>query len=205
MKKILIASAGLFAILAIAFVLYFGRAPMRTVPTNGIVSPSSGTVIAVYDAQSPDIIFMKKGVENAVSIPEIPGPVSVIVIELTPFDVHVQRAPISGTVTRTDHYDGDHKSALGAEKLTLASGNEKVVTIFKDDKNPTDVVGVVQVAGRVARRIRNSIHAGDSILKGAMYGRIILGSQTVVVLPKSDGILVHVGDKLIDGETIISN
>ncbi|MDB4984036.1 MAG: Phosphatidylserine decarboxylase proenzyme [Patescibacteria group bacterium] len=200
MKKFFI-PVGALVILVIAFVLYFGRAPFRIIPADGIVSPSSGTVIAVYPAETPDIIFAKKGVENLVVVPEIPGPVTVVLIELTPADVHVQRAPISGAIVRMDHYDGDHKNALGRQKLTLASGNEKVVSVFKNDQ---DVIGVVQVAGRAARRIRNSAHVGDSILKGAMYGRIILGSQTVVILPQSKGVLVHVGDKVVDGETVIA-
>lgn len=184
------------------FILFFNRAPERVTPDEGIVSPASGKVIEVRESVDTDIIFQKEGVDNHVSIPEIIGPVKVILIQMSPKDVHVQRAPISGEIIRMDHYDGSHKNALGKNKLALIEENEKVVSVFKNDN---DIVGVVQVAGRAARRIRNRTQVGSVLNKGDVYGRIILGSQVVVILPAKHEITVRVGDRIVDGETVLAN
>ncbi len=201
MKKILIGTSCIVVFL-LAFVLFFSRAPSRITPKNGIISPTSGRVIGIEQEQTPNLFFTKKGTQNTASIPEITGPVSLVIVELTPLDVHVQRAPISGSIIRMDHYDGNHASALGAQKLTLSSTNEKVVTLFR---NTTDTIGVVQVAGMAARRIVNHVHVGDTVSKGFLYGRILLGSQVVVIIPSSHIVDVHVGDRVVDGETLLAN
>lgn len=188
-------------ILVVAFILFFNRAPERATPEEGIVSPASGKVIEVRESVDTDIIFQKEGVDNHVSLPEIVGPVKVILIQMSPKDVHVQRAPISGEIIRMDHYDGSHKNALGKDKLSLVEENEKVVSVFE---NIGDTVGVVQVAGRAARRIRNRTQVGSVLNKGDVYGRIILGSQVVVILHAEHEIAVHVGDRVVDGETVLA-
>lgn len=185
----------------ITIVLFFNRTPKRIIPERGIISPSSGKIIEVRESENTSILFQKEGVDNHVSVPEISGLVKVILIQMSPKDVHVQRAPISGEIIRMDHYDGLHKNALGKEKLDLVEENEKVVTVFKNER---DVVGVVQVAGRAARRIRNTLKVGSSAKKGDIYGRIILGSQTVVIIPANHEVLVEVGERVIDGETVIA-
>ena len=201
MKKFLVGTSCVVVFL-LGFVLFFSRAPSRITPQNGIISPTSGRVIGIEQEQTPNLFFTKKGTENTVSIPEITGSVSLVIVELTPLDVHVQRAPISGSIIRMDHYDGNHSNALGAQKLTLSSTNEKVITLFK---NTTDTIGVVQVAGMAARRIVNYSHVGDTVSKGFLYGRILLGSQVVVIIPSNYTVNVHVGDRVIDGETILAN
>ncbi len=192
----------LLVIVIIAFIIFFNRAPQRTIPEGGIVSPASGKVIEVRESENADIVFQKEGVTNHVTVPEIVGPVKVILIQMSPKDVHVQRAPIDGSIIRMDHYDGAHANALGKGKLSLVEENEKVVTVFN---NETDTIGVVQVAGRAARRIRNKLGVGDSVVTGAIYGRILLGSQVVVIIPQRHEVLVDVGERVVDGETIIAN
>ena len=183
------------------FVMFFNRAPQRNIPEQGIVSPASGKVIEVRTSENTDIIFQKYGVDNHVTVPEIIGPVTVVLIEMTPVDVHVQRAPIDGSIIRMDHYDGSHVNALGKDKLVLVEENEKTVTVFQ---NKADTIGVVQVAGMAARRIRNDAKVGDVLNKGDIYGRILLGSQVVVIIPQSHKVTVNVGEKVIDGETVIA-
>ena len=191
----------LLVLITVFIILFFNRTPKRIIPERGIISPSSGKVIEVRESESTSIIFQKEGIDNHVNVPEISGPVKVILIQMSPKDVHVQRAPISGEIIRMDHYDGLHKNALGKEKLELVEENEKVVTVFKNDQ---DIVGVVQVAGRAARRIRNTLKVGSSAKKGDIYGRIILGSQTVVIVPADREVLVGVGERVVDGETVIA-
>lgn len=202
LKKICLGIAGSIILIGIGFALFFARVIPRTTPPTGIVSPASGKVIALFDSANPTVVFEKQGIINTVNLPEFTTPVHVILIELNLDDVHVQRAPITGTIVRMDHFDGDHVNALGKDKTTIAATNEKVVTLFKNDKT---LVGVVQVAGRAARRIRNSLSIGSSVHTGEMYGRILLGSQVVLIIPQEIPLTVSVGDRVIDGETIIAN
>lgn len=204
MKRIRRIVISIIIVLVVALsgaVIFFGRVIPRTTPTHGIISPTSGKVISVFDTDDSTIVFKKQGITNQVTLPEFSGPVHVVLVELNLTDVHVQRAPLTGTVVRTDHFDGDHINALGAEKMTIAATNEKVVSVFK---NSETTVGVVQVAGRAARRIRNSITTGDSVAVGKVYGRILLGSQVVIIVPQNETLLVHPGDRVVDGETIIA-
>ena len=188
-------------VICVFCVMFFNRAPDRTIPDRGIVSPASGRVIDIRKTDRADIIFDKKGTSNHVTLPEIEGPVWVIAIEMTPLDVHVQRAPIAGSIIRMDHYDGRHANALGREKLGLVNENEKTITIFNHD---ADAVGVVQVAGMAARRIRNTSQVGDTVAKGDQYGRIMVGSQVVVIIPAAYDPLVNIGNRVVDGETVLA-
>lgn len=202
LKKILGYTLGAIIILLFAFVIYFNRMPERLTPIGDhIVSPANGKIIEIKDVTSPDIVFQKKGVENHVSIPEINEPMHVVLIEMNLSDVHVQRAPISGIVLRTEHFDGKHKNALGKDADILMDENEKVVTVFGNEK---EKIGVVQVAGLAARRIRNMIETNDSVVQGEIYGKILLGSQVVVMIPETRNLNVAVGDTVIDGETILA-
>jgi phosphatidylserine decarboxylase len=199
MKKIVISSVSVIVLLG-SFVLFFNRAPERTIPEIGITSPASGKVIAIIPTNTPTITFEKQGIINTVEIPELTGSMNMILIEMNPMDVHVQRAPISGKIIDMEHYNGKHINAIGKDKLTILNSNEKTVTVFK---NETDTVGVIQVAGKAARRIRNFVKTGDNLSKGQVYGRIILGSQVVVIVPSENEVQVKIGDRVVDGQTIL--
>lgn len=166
-----------------------------------IVSPASGKVIEIRSINSGDILFKKKGVNNHVMISELTLPATIVMIEMTPLDVHVQRAPITGMITRMDRYSGKHRNALGSRKYVLAEENEKVVALFE---NKNEKVAVIQVAGLAARRIRNVLEVGDEVAKGEIYGKIKFGSQVVVIVPHERKIQVKVGDRMTDGETVIA-
>ncbi|MEI8223832.1 MAG: phosphatidylserine decarboxylase [bacterium] len=200
--KVVAITVVVISIIVASGIIFFGRVIPRNTPDHGIVAPASGKIISIFDTDNPTIVFEKQGVTNNVTLPEFSGPVHVILIELNLGDVHVQRSPISGTIVRMDHFDGDHVNALGSEKTTIAATNEKVVSVFK---NNTTTIGVVQVAGRAARRIRNSAPVGSSVTTGQMYGRILLGSQVVVIIPQHIPLNVQLGEKLVDGETLLVN
>jgi phosphatidylserine decarboxylase len=199
--KVLVVTVVIITIIVASGILFFGRVIPRNTPAQGIVAPASGKVISIFDTDNPTIVFEKQGIVNRVTLPEFADPVHVILIELNLDDVHVQRAPISGTIVRMDYFDGDHVNALGSEKTTIAATNEKVVSVFK---NATTTVGVVQVAGRAARRIKNYIPVDSPVTIGQIYGRILLGSQVVVIIPQHIPLDVRLGDTLIDGETVIA-
>jgi phosphatidylserine decarboxylase len=166
-----------------------------------ILSPANGTIIEIRETTSPDIVFEKKGIINHVSIQELTGAVHVVMIEMNLSNIHVQRAPITGIIMHSEHFDGKHKNALGKHELEIAEENEKVVTVFGND---AERVGVVQVAGMVARRIRTMFEVGDPINQGEIYGKILFGSQVVVLIPAVRKMQVSVGDVVIDGETILA-
>ena len=166
-----------------------------------IVSPANGKIIEIQKTELPDIVFTKQGTINHVSIPEIAEPMHVVVIEMNLTDVHVQRAPITGIIMRVERFEGKHENALGRHELDIIKENEKVITVFGND---TEHVGVVQVAGKVARRIRTMFEIGDPVNQGDIYGKILFGSQVVVMIPQRRSLQVSVGQTVIDGETILA-
>jgi phosphatidylserine decarboxylase len=191
-----------FIFIIVIFVLFFNRAPERIIPTDNVItSPASGKIIGIIPVDSPNITFTKKGTENTIEIPELSGGMNMVLIEMNPLDVHVQRSPIAGSIISMDYYDGKHINAIGSQKMNIVNTNEKTVTVFK---NETDTIGVVQVAGKAARRIRNYAGVNEFLNKGQIYGRILLGSQVVVLVPENRTVNVTVGEKVIDGETILA-
>ena len=191
-----------FIFIIVIFVLFFNRAPERIIPTDNVItSPASGKIIGIIPVDSPNITFTKKGTQNTVEIPELSGGMNMVLIEMNPLDVHVQRSPIAGSIISMDYYDGKHINAIGSQKMNIVNTNEKTVTVFK---NETDTIGVVQVAGKAARRIRNYAGVNEFLNKGQIYGRILLGSQVVVLVPENRTVNVTVGEKVIDGETILA-
>ncbi len=201
-KKILTTFV-VFFICIISFVIYFNRAPERMIPEgNVVVSPATGDVIHIEKADSNTISFLKKGIVNSLSINGMEPPYHIVVIEMDPTDVHVQRAPIQGEVTYQEHYPGKHQNALWSKNVTeLANENEKNIIVIQ---NQDISVGVIQVAGIMARRIVSYVSPADNLAQGEIYGRIKLGSQVVVVLPGSLALNVSLGETLVDGESILA-
>ena len=117
---------------------------------------------------------------------------------MSPLDVHVNRAPISGEVVYIKHIDGSFYPAFlkDVEKI-----NERNIVIIK---NGSEYIGVVQIAGFVARRCWLSIKEGDYVEMGQRIGKIKLGSQTAVIIPANYNITVKVGEKVYAGQTIIA-
>ena len=201
-KKILKIFITLFVVLC-ALSLWFNRTPQRHTPRdqNIVVSPANGKVIAIIKEKDKILSFFKKGIQNNVEIPSIPAPYTAIVIEMNITNIHAQRAPIDGTIVYQKHIPGRYKNAVFSKnKEYLAQENEKTIQFFKNEKT---TIGVIQVAGILARRIQSFKHTNDTVHKGEIFGRIVLGSQVVVVVPDNIDIQTHIGDALIDGESVI--
>ena len=185
------------------FVAYFNRIPERKIipNENAILSPAHGKIIHIQKVDSSLITFFKKEIENSLTITNIPPPYHIVVIEMNLKNIHAQRAPISGEVIFQEHMEGKHLNALkSTEKNNLANLNEKNLIVFKNEKI---AIGVIQVAGKAARRIRSYVMPGSILEKGQVYVRILLGSQVVVIIPANITLNVATGDKVIDGETIL--
>jgi phosphatidylserine decarboxylase len=193
----------LFVVVLFVFISYFNRAPERITPTgNSIVSPATGDVIYIENADSNEVSFLKKGIQNTFALQGMEPPYNIVVIEMDPMDVHVQRAPIEGEIVYQEHITGKYKNALWSEDVhALANENEKNLMVIVNENLS---VGVIQVAGIMARRIISYVSPADILQKGELYGRIKLGSQVILILPENLDLEISVGQSLVDGETIVA-
>ncbi|HEX8493325.1 MAG TPA: phosphatidylserine decarboxylase [Pyrinomonadaceae bacterium] len=170
-----------FVVLA-AFMAYFFRDPQREAPTeaNVIVSPADGLVTRVRQL-SPD---------------DTDSP-TVVSIFLSPLDVHINRAPIAGTITDVTYQHGKflmathEDSSLVNEQNALTIRGTKVTLVCK------------QIAGILARRIICWKRAGDEVAIGERFGLIKFSSRTDVIVPPGVEITVREGMKVRGGLTII--
>ncbi len=200
----------ILAVLVLLFCLgalslkFFNRVPERDTPQDfSIVSPANGKVIKIQEVLGERIEFFKGDVLQIVDASMGLGEYNVIVIEMNLKNVHTQRAPIGGKIIYQKHFAGEFRNAIfSKDKEYLANTNEKTLTVFEDDKGMR--VGVVQVAGKMARRINSFKNVGDVVIKGEPYGNIELGSQVVLILPVDLNIQTKEGDILVDGESIIT-
>ncbi|MBW2969580.1 phosphatidylserine decarboxylase [Candidatus Woesearchaeota archaeon] len=181
-------------ILLIAYYLYFNRDPERKIPKTGIVAPADGKVLEVTTVDKK--AEFKKGIGYTSFTTDMKLPATMIRIFLNPFDVHVQRAPIEGTIQKVKHYLGKHAMAF----KPTAWQNERAEITIKSQKGP---VKVVLIAGILARRIRTFVKKGQKIQKGQRIGKILLGSQVCVLLPKCKTKTKR-GEKVQAGTSIIA-
>lgn len=145
------------------FTVYFYRDPDRVITkgNNIILSPADGTVeyIKFYENGNPEVF--KDGNCYVLNVSRyFPNGCYVVGIFMSPLDVHVNRAPIGGRIVYIKHIDGSFYPAFleGVEKI-----NERNIVIIK---NGSEYVGVVQIAGFVARRCWLSIKEGECINMG---------------------------------------
>ncbi len=183
----------------IGFILQFYRDPERVIPSEGVVSPADGEVIAIERVNPEDIpVVVKNG--DKIYLEELKGVITeecyLVAIFMSPFDVHVNRSPITGTVTSIVYVEGAHAMASH-----LALQNERNIIVI--DTRETRAV-VIQIAGKFIRRIQWFINEGDSIEKGERIGRIVFGSQVVLIIPSTYTVTVSLGDHVKAGETIIA-
>jgi len=166
------------ALLLTVFVIWFFRDPERNAPVDDstLLSPADGRVIEVRP---------------------LPGGGVKIGVFLSIFNVHVNRLPLSGTVTDVEYRRGRF---LAAWKVIASEENERCgVTVL----HPRGAVRFVQVAGLIARRIICRLERGQTVLRGDRYGLIRFGSRLDTYLPAEAEALVKVGEKVRGGESVI--
>ena len=171
------------------FCLFFFRDPARVPPTrNGVlVAPADGLVTAVEPAVPPEELGLG------------PAPMWRIATFLSVLDVHVNRAPAAGTVSRVAYRKGRFLSA----SLDKASEeNERNALVIELAGGGTIVV--VQIAGLIARRIVCDVVPGMTLGRGERFGMIRFGSRTDLYVPDDAVILVEAGQRMIGGETVMA-
>ena len=181
---------GLIGLVATLWCIFFFRDPERFVPLedNAIISPADGVVTRVeYGAEAPEELGYGKTKFNKISI------------FLNVFNVHVNRIPLSGSVTKVIYRPGKFLSA-NAEEASVE--NERNSVVVKNSSG-TEII-FVQVAGLVARRIVSDIKEGQEVVAGQRYGIIRFGSRADLYFPENVEIKSLLGQTMVGGETIIA-
>ena len=172
----------IISLIFLIFIFYFFRDPERVVPIGDdiLVSPADGLITNITEIKEGKKLYTK------------------VSIFLSIFNVHIQRLPISGEVTKVDYIEGKFINAT----LDKASDeNERLkITI----KNGNNLIYVTQIAGLIARRIVNYVKPNKNINQGDRYGIIKFGSRVDIEFPNNFKLLVNEGQQCIGGETIIA-
>jgi phosphatidylserine decarboxylase len=185
----------------------FYRDPERTVPErdNAILSPADGKVVYVREARGGMLpVSSKRGrdyrLQELTRTPLASEDNVVVGIALSFLDVHVNRAPIRGRAIVQRHFPGRFGSLRRPE---MVFENERATLVLERDDLQ---VAIVMIASRLVRRIVTFVREGDDVAAGQRIGVIRFGSQVDVVLPLRDdlSLLVQPGDRVVAGETIIS-
>lgn len=174
------------------FVAYFFRDPDRVVLLQDglILSPADGTIRAIEKKVPP--AELQLGTEQ----------LTCISISLSLFDVHINRAPLAGKVVRSIYTPG---LFLNADLDKASTDNERWSWVFENRSESTSQVGVVQIAGVVGRRIVSFISENSHIGAGERFGMIRFGSRVDVYLPAGLNPLTAVGQRVVAGETVLSD
>jgi len=172
----------------------FFRDPIRTTPTGEglIVAPADGLVTTIATVPPPrELVGGEGGLEDE--------PVIRVSIFMSVFDVHINRTPIAGTVTRLVYIAGKFLNA----DLDKASEDNERQHILVEGEDGTKVA-FTQIAGLVARRIVPWVKVGDRLVAGQRVGLIRFGSRVDVYLPAGTSSQVLLGQCAVAGETILA-
>jgi phosphatidylserine decarboxylase len=169
-----------------AFFAYFFRDPERLIPgePGAVVSPADGKVVMVDEA--PEERFLQ-------------APAQRVAIFMNVFDVHVNRAPVAGTVSLSKHQPGKFKAAFRQDAGWL---NEQQSYVLETGAGVR--VLVVQIAGLLARRIIPWVEVGTRLTRGERLGMICFGSRVDLYLPPEAQILVKPGDRVKAGSSVVA-
>lgn len=165
-----------------AFLRYFYRDPERTPPPGeNMVAPADGLVAST----------------------DVRDGTRYLVIALSFWDMHVQRSPLSGKVLKVESHGDDFMDGEGRQFAFL---RDKPCPVQKRLVIETDIgnIAVRLITSLAARRIETWVQGGEVIERGQRIGRILLGSTVVLELPVNVNLLVHVGERVWAGETVVA-
>ena len=184
----LTSTLGVIWVLFAIFTFNFFRDPDARVPEGKklVLAPAHGTVDVVDETTETE--FMG-------------GKCKRVSIFLNVFDVHVQKAPLTGQMVFHKHRDGQYLSATRSDCGTF---NENVLLGFLPTESPDQKLGVRLIAGLIARRINVWAAAGETVQAGERISLVQFGSRADIYLPLTAQIRCKLGDKMVGGETILA-
>ena len=170
-------AVAVFAAVAL-FMAYFFRDPYRNIPEGSdiVLAAADGKVTRIDDNENGKLVS----------------------VFLSPLDVHINRSPIAGTITKVEYIHGrkipatDDQASLVNERNSITIAGERMTVVC------------TQIAGILARRIVCWNKEGDDLELGQRYGLIKFSSRTDVAMPREVVIQVEIGDRVVGGETIIA-
>lgn len=171
----------------------FFRDPVRVTPAGEglIVAPADGLVTLIRDVPPP---IELEGPDRLGD-----GLLTRVSIFMSVFDVHINRAPVGGTIRDVIYISGKFVNA-DLDKASEENERQHVLIEMRDSTR----IGMTQIAGLVARRIVPWIKPGDMVVAGQRVGIIRFGSRVDIYLPPGTGPQVALGQRCIAGETVIA-
>ncbi len=178
--------AYLLPVLLFLWVVWFFRSPLRKIPQDaaGILSPADGKVVVIEKVHEP--LYFK-------------GPAIQVSVFMSPLNVHLNRYPVSGSLTWKQYFPGRYLVAWHPKSSTE---NERNCLAMEDAKGRK--LMMQQVAGALARRIVCYGDYGMQVNQGEEMGFIKFGSRVDLFLPVDARIQVHIGQKVKAGITRIA-
>ena len=172
----------LIFLILLVFTFYFFRDPERVVPLGDdiLVSPADGLITNISEYKEGKKSYTK------------------VSIFLSVFNVHIQRLPVSGQITKIDYIEGKFINA------TLDKASEENERLRLTLKSGSNVIYITQIAGLIARRIICYLKTNERVNQGERYGIIKFGSRVDIEFPNSYNLMVSIGQQCIGGETIIA-
>ncbi|MBS0503815.1 MAG: phosphatidylserine decarboxylase [Proteobacteria bacterium] len=175
------------------WVLAFFRDPIRSVPQGEglVIAPADGLITLIQNVPPPRELASEDGLGDA--------PMTRVSIFMSVFDVHINRAPIAGTIRNVVYISGKF---LNADLDKASEDNERQHFLVEAPDGTR--IGFTQIAGLVARRIVPFVKVGDTVGRGQRIGLIRFGSRVDVYLPAGTAPRVALGQRTLAGETVIA-
>ena len=180
---------GWLGVMATVFCAYFFRDPDRVTPVRDglVVSAGDGKIAAVESVAPPRELALGTEILTRISV------------FLSVFDVHIVRAPMAGRIVNDNYVPGVF---LNAELDKASEENERRALVIETETG--EKVGLVLIAGLIARRIVTFAGEGASVARGERIGLIRFGSRVDVYLPADSEVLAAKGQTAIGGETVLA-
>jgi phosphatidylserine decarboxylase len=174
------------------WILAFFRDPIRSVPQGAdlVIAPADGMVTLIQKVHPPRELIGEGGLSDV--------PMVRVSIFMSVFDVHINRAPIAGTIRRIEYIAGKF---LNADLDKASEDNER--QHFLVERADGVKIAFTQIAGLVARRIVPLSKVGDVVTAGERVGLIRFGSRVDVYLPEGTAPKVALGQRCVAGETVL--
>jgi phosphatidylserine decarboxylase len=181
---------GWVALVLTLWCAYFFRDPERATPLRDglVISPADGRISAIGEVIPPPELDLGECPRQRISV------------FMNVFDVHVNRAPIDGRIIRIAYVPGKF---INADLDKASEDNERQAFTIESDAGPR--IGVVQIAGLLARRIVKFVEQGSEVKAGQRIGLIRFGSRVDIYLPEGHMPFVAIGQRAIAGETVLAD